>query len=200
MWLYEKTAREQGFEVICGVDEAGRGPLAGDVYAAAVILPFGFEINGLTDSKKLSEKKRDLLAPVIKKNALAYCVSAANVDEIDRLNILNATLLAMNRAIAGIGTKIDIALVDGKHGKEKINYKSEFIIKGDFFSANIAAASILAKTERDKYMLELDKIYPQYKFSGHKGYGTKQHYELIEKYGISPAHRKTFLKNVLLGG
>ena len=191
---YDSKIRKQ-YPVICGVDEAGRGPLAGDVYAAAVILDDGVLIDYLNDSKKLSEKRREELFDVIKKKARAYCVATASVAEIDRLNILQATMLAMKRAVEGLGLKPDLALIDGNK-IPKLDCKAEFVIKGDAHSASIAAASVLAKVSRDRYMKDLAKKYPQYLFEQHKGYGTKLHYEMLEKYGISDVHRKTFLKKL----
>ena len=191
---YDSEIRKQ-YPVICGVDEAGRGPLAGDVYAAAVILDDGVLIDYLNDSKKLSEKRREELFDVIKKKARAYCVATASVAEIDKLNILQATMLAMKRAVEGLGLKPDLALIDGNK-IPKLDCKAEFVIKGDAHSASIAAASVLAKVSRDRYMKELAKKYPQYLFEQHKGYGTKLHYEMLEKYGISDVHRKTFLKKL----
>ncbi len=196
-WLeYENKAYSKGFDIVCGVDEAGRGPLAGPVYAAAVILPPGHIIEGVNDSKKLSEKKRDLLFDRIVDECLCYNIGIATEKEIDEINILQATFLAMRRAVDGLDLKPDIALIDGnkKPGLDIVEWD---IIKGDSKSANIAAASILAKVSRDRYMLEMAEKYPQYQFEKHKGYGTKLHYEMIEKYGISPIHRKTFLKKIL---
>lgn len=196
-WLeYENKAYSKGFDIVCGVDEAGRGPLAGPVYAAAVILPPGHIIEGVNDSKKLSEKKRDLLFDRIIDECLCYNIGIATEKEIDEINILQATFLAMRRAVDGLDLKPDIALIDGnkKPGLDIVEWD---IIKGDSKSANIAAASILAKVSRDRYMLEMAEKYPQYQFEKHKGYGTKLHYEMIEKYGISPIHRKTFLKKIL---
>lgn len=185
----------QDYPVICGVDEAGRGPLAGDVYAAAVILPPDLVIEGINDSKKLSPKKREKLYDEIIEKAQAYCIATATVDEIEKLNILNADMLAMKRAVEGLGRAVDIVLVDGNKAPE-ISYKTLTVIKGDASSQSIAAASILAKVARDRYMLELDRLYPEYQFSKHKGYGTKLHYEMIKKYGISRVHRPSFLKNL----
>lgn len=181
--------------VFCGVDEAGRGPLAGDVYAAAVILPEGVVIEGINDSKKLSEKKRELLYDEIIEKADAYCVATASVEEIDELNILGATFLAMKRAVEGLGTKVGLALVDGNR-TPALGCSVQTLIKGDGTSASIAAASILAKVERDRYMKKLAEDYPEYQFEKHKGYGTKLHNELILKYGASPVHRKTFLRKL----
>ncbi|HZJ78373.1 MAG TPA: ribonuclease HII [Clostridia bacterium] len=194
--LYENEARKNGFRMICGIDEAGRGPLAGPVFAAAVILPENFNIEGLNDSKKLSEKKRNELFDVIRENAVAYNVAAATQEEIDNINVLQATFLAMKRAQEGLKTKADFALVDGNR-LPPLTIQSKIITKGDSISASIAAASILAKVGRDKFMLELDEIYPQYKFAQHKGYGTKLHYEMIKEHGISPVHRRSFLKKLL---
>ncbi len=183
------------FPVIAGVDEAGRGPLAGDVYAAAVILPPDLIIEGINDSKKLSPKKREKLYDEIIKKAEAYCIASASVEEIEELNILNADMLAMKRAVEGLQRNIDIVLVDGNKAPD-VSFKTRPVVKGDASSQSIAAASILAKVARDRYMLELDKQYPQYQFSKHKGYGTKLHYEMIKKYGISKVHRPSFLKNL----
>lgn len=181
--------------VFCGVDEAGRGPLAGDVYAAALILPEGVVIEGINDSKKLSEKKRELLYDEIIEKADAYCVATASVEEIDELNILGATFLAMKRAVEGLGTEVGLALVDGNR-TPPLGCSVQTLIKGDGTSASIAAASILAKVERDRYMKKLAEDYPEYQFEKHKGYGTKLHNELILKYGASPVHRKTFLRKL----
>lgn len=195
-YSYEISAREKGFKSICGIDEAGRGPLAGPVYAAAVILPEGLEIPGLNDSKKLSEKKRDQLFDIIIENAVAYSIASASEKEIDEINILQATFLAMKRAQEGLEIPADYALIDGNR-MPPLEIEGETIIKGDANSPSIAAASILAKVSRDRYMYELDKEMPQYCFAKHKGYGTKLHYECIEKYGISDCHRLTFLKNII---
>ncbi len=181
------------FSVICGVDEAGRGPLAGDVYAAAVILPPDVQIPWLNDSKKLSEARREELAPIIKAKALAWCVASATVAEIEKINILQASLLAMQRAVDGLQTKPDFALVDGNR-PPTLSVPLETVIHGDAVSASIAAASVLAKTARDASLRELDTLYPQYGFAQHKGYGTKAHYEAIAQYGMCPAHRPSFLK------
>ena len=196
-WLeYENKAYELGFDVICGVDEAGRGPLAGPVYAAAVILPRGYIVDGVNDSKKLSEKKRDLLFDKIVDECVCYSVGTASVEEIDKINILQATFLAMRRAVDGLSVKPDIALIDGNK-KPGLDIEQRDIVKGDATSANIAAAPIIAKVSRDRYMLKLAEKYPQYQFEKHKGYGTKLHYEMLDKYGISEVHRKTFLKKYL---
>ena len=196
-WLhYEKSYGCNGKKIVCGVDEAGRGPLAGPIYAAAVILPFGVIIDGVNDSKKLSEKKRDYLYDIIKEKALCYCAASADVEEIDSLNILNATFLAMKRAVEGLETAPDFALIDGNMCP-KLSIESKAIIKGDGLSASIACASILAKVTRDRIMLKEAEKYPEYQFEKHKGYGTKLHIEMIKNYGPSPIHRKTFLKRIL---
>ena len=196
LWEIENQYREQGFELICGVDEAGRGPLAGPVCAAAVILPQGLRLDGLNDSKKLTEKKREQLFPQIREKALAFSVAFADVEEIESLNILNATFLAMNRAIAGLSLMPQLALIDGNRNRG-IETESRCIIGGDGKCASIAAASILAKVTRDRLMLELAKEYPQYGFEKHKGYGTKAHYEALRQYGPCPVHRMSFLKSFL---
>ncbi len=195
LWKYESKCRDEGFAAVCGVDEAGRGPLAGPVFAAAVILPFGLDIPGLDDSKKLTEKKRDKLYDIIISSAVSYGIASASHEEIDELNILNATYLAMNRAIAQLTTEPDIALIDGNR-TEGIEYNCRCIIGGDGLSASIAAASILAKVSRDRLMYELAEKYPEYCFDRHKGYGTKLHYEMLRKYGPSEIHRKSFLKKM----
>jgi ribonuclease HII len=191
--LYENNAKDKCFKFVCGVDEAGRGPLAGPVYAAAVILPDDCIIEGVNDSKKLSEKKREALFDVICDKALAYCIATASEKEIDEYNILNATYLAMQRAIEGLNIKADYALIDGNR-LPKLDIPAECIVKGDAKSMSIASASILAKVSRDRYMLELAEKYPQYQFEKHKGYGTKLHYEMLDKYGPSEIHRQSFLK------
>ena len=183
------------YPVICGVDEAGRGPLAGDVYAAAVVLRDGLLIDYLNDSKKISEKRREELFDVITSQADAYCVAAASVEEIDSMNILNAAMLAMKRAVEGLGIKPDLALIDGNRLPD-LDCKCRYVIKGDATSASISAASILAKVSRDRYMKELAEKYPQYAFEQHKGYGTKLHYEKLKEFGISEVHRRTFLKKL----
>lgn len=193
MWEIENAHFEQGVQVICGVDEAGRGPLAGPVCAAAVILPAGLVIPGLDDSKKLSDKRRRELMPIIKENALAYGIAFASHEEIDEINILQATFLAMERALQQLKIKPDLALIDGNRQKD-FGINVETVVKGDSRSANIAAASVLAKVTRDDYMEEMAKLYPQYGFEIHKGYGTKAHYEALRTYGPSPIHRMTFLK------
>ncbi|MDR0838566.1 MAG: ribonuclease HII [Oscillospiraceae bacterium] len=193
MWNLEKALFEEGFSRVAGVDEAGRGPLAGDVYAAAVILPPGAVIDGLDDSKKLTERVRERLFDVIMSTATAYCVASASVAEIEERNILGATYLAMNRAIAGLGIAPDIALIDGNRDAG-IEYPCRTVVKGDSLSASIAAASILAKVSRDRYMAELDARYPGYGFARHKGYGTAEHYAAIRALGATPEHRSLFLR------
>lgn len=193
---FEHKAHEDGFTVVCGVDEAGRGPLAGPVYAAAVILPDGLEDLGINDSKKMSEKKREQLFDVITDNATAYGIGFATEKEIDEINILNATFLAMSRAVEAMGVKPDLVLVDGNR-KPNTGYEELTLVKGDAKSISISAASILAKVSRDRYMKELAQRHPEYKFEQHKGYGTKLHYEMIEQYGILPDHRLSFLKKIL---
>lgn len=195
LWEIENSIYDSGIELICGVDEAGRGPLAGPVCAAAVILPRGFEIEGLNDSKKLSEKKRDELFDVIKDNAISYGIAFASVEEIEQLNILSATMLAMNRAISQLKPQPQLALIDGNRNKE-IEINSQCVVKGDSRCADIAAASILAKVSRDRYMLEMAKKYPEYYFEKHKGYGTKLHYEALREYGPSEIHRLSFLRKM----
>ena len=192
---YEHQLKEKGYQLICGIDEAGRGPLAGPVFAAAVILPEGLEDLGINDSKKLSEKKRDLLFEQIKEKAVAYSIASASEKEIDEINILNATFLAMKRAVEGLSVRPEIALVDGNR-KPGTGIEELTIVKGDAKSISIAAASILAKVSRDRYLTELDRQYPQYQFAKHKGYPTKLHYEMIKQYGVSPVHRLSFLKNL----
>lgn len=196
MYFYEKEALNEGYNLICGVDEAGRGPLAGPVFAAAVILDNKVIIEGLNDSKKLSEKKRNYFFDVIKDKAICYSVALASEAEIDNINILNATMLAMKRAIDGLYIKPDIALIDGNKAPE-LSIKSKTIIKGDALSASIAAASILAKVSRDNYMRQMAEIYPEYSFEKHKGYGTKLHIELLKKYSPCKIHRKSFLKKLI---
>jgi ribonuclease HII len=193
---YEKQAANEGFKTICGVDEAGRGPLAGPVFAAAVILPRQCTIDGLNDSKKLSEKKRNKLYDIIKQVAISYKIVAINEKEIDRINILQATLKAMELSIYGLNPKPDIALIDGNVAP-KITIESKTIIKGDSVCASIAAASILAKVSRDEFMKKVSEKYPDYFFEKHKGYGTKLHRELILEHGPCEIHRKTFLKKII---
>ena len=195
-YSYEITAHEKGYKVVCGIDEAGRGPLAGPVFAAAVILPENYSHPVLNDSKKLSEKKRDAVYDDIIKDAVCYSVGIATEEEIDEINILNATFLAMKRAVEGLVIKPDFAYIDGNQ-YPKTGVKEETIVKGDGKCISVAAASIIAKVSRDRFMLEIDKQYPEYQFSKHKGYGTKLHYEMIEKYGVSPVHRRSFLKKIL---
>lgn len=194
---YENKALDKGYKFICGVDEVGRGPLAGPVCAAAVILPLNCEIAGLDDSKKISEKKRELLFDKIIENAVAYNIAYGTLEEIEKYNILEATYIAMNQAIDGLNIKADFALIDGNRVPKGISVPCETVVKGDSKSCSIAAASILAKVTRDRLMLEYDKKYPQYLFAKHKGYGTKAHYEAISKYGVCEFHRMSFLKNVL---
>lgn len=187
--LYEK------YVAICGVDEAGRGPLAGPVYAAAVILPRGFELPGLDDSKKLTEKKREKLFDLIRDNAVAYSIANASEKEIDEINILNATYLAMNRAIEGLSVKAEFALIDGNRSTG-ITLPNQTVVGGDGIYSCIAAASILAKVSRDRFMLEMAEKYPEYAFEKHKGYGTKLHYERLREHGPSEIHRLSFLKKM----
>lgn len=195
LFLYERQAASKGYKAVCGIDEAGRGPLAGPVCAAAVILPMGCEIPGLNDSKKLTERKRGQLFPVILEKALAYGIGWADEKEIDRHNILQATFLAMGRAVAALPLAPDWAMVDGNR-MPSLPVPGETVVKGDGKSASIAAASILAKVSRDRLMCRLDEEYPQYGFAKHKGYGTKAHYEAIKQYGLSPVHRRSFLRNL----
>ncbi len=192
---YENILKEQGYNIVCGVDEAGRGPLAGPVFAAAVILPDDLGDLGINDSKKLSEKKRDALFDIIKEKALAWSVASADEKEIDELNILNATFLAMKRAVEGLSIKPDIALIDGNR-KPGTGIPEMTLVKGDAKSISIAAASILAKVSRDRFLSQLDEKYPEYQFRKHKGYPTALHYEMIKEHGISPVHRLSFLKNL----
>ena len=193
MWEYENNCFAQGYSMVCGVDEAGRGPLAGPVCAAAVILPPNLEIPGLNDSKKLSDKKRRELYPVIKEKAVAYGIAFADQSEIDSINILQATYLAMERAMAQLTVKPDIALIDGNRAKD-FGLPVQTVVHGDSRSASIAAASVLAKVTRDDLMLEMAQKYPGYGFEIHKGYGTKAHYAALEELGPCPIHRMTFLK------
>jgi len=197
MWEYEEKAAAAGYSAVCGVDEAGAGPLAGSVYAAAVILPMGLELPWLNDSKQVTPKRRDILFDQIREKAVAYAVASVSAQEIDEIDILNARMLAMQRAIDALAVKADYALIDGNrdHGSRcAIETTHETIIKGDSLSASIAAASILAKVSRDRDMEEQAKVYPQYCFEKHKGYGTKLHYEMLDAHGPSPIHRMTFLK------
>ena len=193
MWIIEQSHFDKGVKIICGVDEAGRGPLAGPVCAAAVILPPNAEIPGLNDSKKLSDKKRRELYPIIKEQAIAYGIAFADHNEIDEINILQATYLAMERAINQLGVKPDLALIDGNRAKD-FGIPVETVIHGDSLSASIAAASVLAKVTRDDYMLKMAEEYPGYDFEIHKGYGTKAHYAALTEKGPCPIHRMTFLK------
>lgn len=195
-YTYEHNAYLRGFTAVCGIDEAGRGPLAGPVCAAAVLLPEGLVIDGLNDSKKLSEKKRDLLFPVIQENALAFGIGFADEKEIDEINILQATFLAMRRAFDAMQRRCDYVLVDGNR-MPPMPVPGETVVKGDAKSPSIAAASILAKVSRDRVMLEYAKQYPEYQFEKHKGYGTKAHVEALHAFGPSPIHRRTFLKKIL---
>ena len=196
-WLeFEEAARSRGYHHICGVDEAGRGPLAGPVCAAAVILPENTIIDGVNDSKKLTEKKREALFDVITEKAVSYCVAYASVEEIEALNILNATMLAMKRAVEGLELPADYAMIDGNKLPD-LSIDAEWIVKGDARSMSIASASILAKVSRDRLMYEYAKEYPQYSFEKHKGYGTKIHQEAILKYGPCPCHRMSFLGKLL---
>lgn len=196
MYTFENTLREKGFAAVCGIDEAGCGPLAGPVYAAAVILNPDDPIEGLNDSKKLTEKKREALYPQIKDRALAWAIASATAQEIDEINILQARLLAMRRAVEMLSIKPDQALVDGNRDPDIPGVPSLLIVGGDGKSASIAAASILAKVTRDHAMLELDKQYPQYLFAKHKGYPTKLHVEKLLEHGACPEHRQTFLKKI----
>ena len=195
LWELENELYDSGITCLCGVDEAGRGPLAGPVCAAACILPRGLQIEGLNDSKKLTEKRREALYDVIVEKAVSYGIAFATVEEIEELNILGATYLAMNRAIARLTVTPELALIDGNRN-EGIKFPSRTVIHGDALCADIAAASILAKVTRDRLMLKLAKDYPQYGFEKHKGYGTKAHYAAIREYGPSPVHRPSFLKKL----
>ena len=199
MYEFEEALAEKGFSALCGVDEAGCGPLAGPVYAAAVILDPAHRIDGLNDSKKLSEKKREQLFPEIQARARAWAIALAGVEEIDRMNILQARLLAMRRAISALEQRPDYILVDGNRDPKPEEAPTLLIVKGDAKSASIAAASILAKVARDRAMAVLDAEYPQYAFAKHKGYPTRLHRERILQYGPCPAHRRTFLKKLLSG-
>lgn len=192
-YTFEEQFRNENVKIICGVDEAGRGPLAGPVVAAACILPDGLVIEGLNDSKKLSEKKRELLFDVIVKEALDFSISLASVEEIEEINILNAAMLAMNRAISSLKIKPDLALIDGNTSRG-FTLPTRTVVGGDAKCPSIAAASILAKVTRDRMCLDFDKEYPEYGFAKHKGYGTAMHIEAIKKYGVTPIHRPSFLK------
>ncbi len=196
-WQYEKEAIAEGRTAVCGCDEAGAGPLAGPVYAAAVILPVGLDLPGLDDSKKLTEKRRKALFPVIQDQALAWSVAFVDAAEIDKTDILSARMKAMQLAIDGLTQPPDFALIDGNRDKGRsaaIVTPHLCLVKGDSLSASIAAASILAKVSRDRFMVEMAEQFPEYRFDKHKGYGTKLHYELLARYGPSPIHRRTFLK------
>lgn len=195
LWTLENEIYDSGVSLICGVDEAGRGPLAGPVCAAAVILPRGIEIAGLNDSKKLSEKKRGQLYDEICDKAISFGIAFATVDEIEKLNILNAAMLAMNRAIAQLDPQPELALIDGNRNSA-IEIRSQCVVKGDAKCADIAAASILAKVTRDRYMLEMAEKYPEYHFEQHKGYGTKLHYEALREHGPCEIHRPSFLRKM----
>ena len=195
LWALERACRAGGIGLVCGADEAGAGPLAGAVYAGAVILPDGLALEGLNDSKQVSPKNRDRLFDEIREKAVAWAVAWVDEGEIDRINILNARMLAMDKAIHLLDPAPEFALIDGNRNKG-ITIPNATVVKGDSRSASIAAASILAKVSRDRYMEELDRRYPEYGFARHKGYPTKAHYEALRKYGPCPVHRKTFLKNV----
>ena len=189
----EQELHEKGYSLVCGIDEAGRGPLCGPVFAAACILPEGLYIEGLNDSKKLTEKKREKLFDIIKQEAIAYCIASASVEEINELNILEADLLAMRRAIDGLGVQADFALIDGNIARD-FQIPAAAVVKGDATSMSIAAASVLAKVARDRICVDLDRDYPEYGIAKHKGYGTKDHMEALRKYGPSPIHRKKFIR------
>ncbi len=195
LWTLENEIYGEGWTLLCGVDEAGRGPLAGPVCAAAVILPRGLVIEGLDDSKKLTEKRREALFDPICGQAIAYGIAFASVEEIETLNILNATYLAMNRAIEKLGVTPQLALIDGNRSAG-IRFPNRCVVKGDAKCADIAAASVLAKVTRDRYMLEMAERYPAYHFEQHKGYGTKLHYDALREHGPSPIHRMSFLKKL----
>lgn len=195
-YQFENAARSEGFSTVCGIDEAGRGPLAGPVFAAAVILPENCSIEGINDSKKLTPKKREVLFDEIRAGALSYGIGFATEKEIDSINILQATFLAMKRAFDAMNIRPDLALVDGNR-MPNLGVETRTIVRGDALSASIAAASILAKVSRDRLLCEIDRIYPQYGFAKHKGYGTAYHVEMLQKYGPCPVHRKTFLKKIL---
>ncbi len=194
---FDAQFRAQGYSMICGVDEAGRGPLAGPVYAAAVILPPDVVIDGVNDSKKLSEKKREALFDVIRETAVAYCIASASVEEIETHNILGATYLAMTRAVEGLSIQPQLALIDGNRIPPMLTIPAQYVVKGDALSASIAAASILAKVARDRVMREADAEYPAYGFAVHKGYGTAAHVAALREFGPCPIHRPSFLKKIL---
>ena len=195
-WDIENQAKNEGHNIICGCDEAGRGPLAGPVFAAAVILPHGIDIPALNDSKKLTEKQREKLFDIITETSVDYAIASASVEEIEEINILNASMLAMKRAVESLKTKPDYALIDGNIARG-FDVEARPVIKGDALSPSIAAASILAKVSRDRHCMEMDKEYPEYGFAKHKGYATKDHREAVLKHGASPVHRKSFLKKLL---
>ena len=198
-WQYERQAAQLGRLPVCGCDEAGAGPLAGPVYAAAVILPLGLDIDGLDDSKKLTEKRREALFPLIQQRAVCWSVASVSAEEIDRTDILSARMKAMQLAIDGLAQAPALALIDGNRDKGRsaaITTEHLCIVKGDSLSASVAAASILAKVSRDCHMLEMARLYPEYRFEQHKGYGTRLHYEMLRTYGPSPIHRRTFLKKL----
>ena len=194
---FDATLHAEGFECFCGVDEAGRGPLAGPVYAAAVILSPDNPIEGVNDSKKLSEKKREALFDIICERSVAYCIASASVEEIEEHNILNATYLAMTRAVEGLSVKPQLALIDGNRIPPMLTVPARYVVKGDALSASIGAASILAKVARDRVLREADALYPQYGFAVHKGYGTAAHTAALKEYGPCPIHRMSFLKKIL---
>lgn len=194
-YSYENAAHKKGYKIVCGVDEVGRGPLAGPVFAAAVVLPENYSHPVLNDSKKLSEKKRDEVFDDIVRDAVCYGVGTASEKEIDEINILNATFLAMKRAVEALSVTPELAIIDGNKCPGT-GIKEVALVKGDAQCMSVAAASVIAKVSRDRYMLELDKKYPEYMFSKHKGYGTKLHYEKLKEFGISDVHRKSFLKNL----
>ncbi len=194
-WELENRLYDQGYQAVCGVDEAGAGPLAGPVYAAAVMLPRGLTLPYLNDSKKVTPRRREILFDQIREQAIAYAIAWADEKEIDAINILNARMLAMDRAIKMLNPAADFALIDGNRN-QGIELQNEMVVHGDARSASIAAASILAKVSRDRFMVELAEQYPQYAFEKHKGYPTKLHYQLLRQYGPSPVHRKTFLKKL----
>lgn len=196
-WLeYENNVKLKGYKAVCGVDEAGRGPLAGPVFAAAVLLPENTVIDGVNDSKKLSEKKREALFEIIKEKAISYSIAYSTVEEIEDINILNATMLAMKRAVEGLSIPADYALIDGNK-IPSLDIPCEYVIKGDAKSMSIACASILAKVSRDRLLYKYAEDFPQYQFDKHKGYGTKAHIEALKEYGPCPYHRMSFLKKIL---
>ncbi len=198
LYSFERVLARQGYKAVCGTDEAGAGPLAGPVYAAAVILNPDVELCGVNDSKKLSEKKREELYDIIIEKSVAFNIVSVSEKVIDEINILNARMLAMRNAVAGLAVKPDYLLVDG-NSDPMAGIETMTIVKGDGRSASVAAASILAKVSRDRFMLEMDRFFPQYAFAKHKGYGTKQHIDMLRKYGPCPIHRLTFIKNILGG-